>query len=144
LAFLGRLGNMLKGVGENVSPTEVGGHLSTRPAVRVVQVVAAPDAHYGQVPAAYLMLDEGVDATADEPIDFCLRAIATYQVPRYVCFVQEWPMPGTRSRSASCATACAPSCGDGISRRSRGSSQAAYGEDQEPDSIRARVRPAET
>lgn len=95
-AFLGRLGDMLKVGGENVSPTEVEGHLGTHPAVNMVQVVAAPDARYGEVPAAYVMLHDGATATAGELIAFCLGAIATYKVPRYVFFVREWPMSGTK------------------------------------------------
>ncbi|MBP2367771.1 class I adenylate-forming enzyme family protein [Pseudonocardia parietis] len=94
--FLGRLGDILKVGGENVSPTEVEGHLGTYPGVHMVQVVAAPDDRYGEVPAAFVLLDEGASATPEELIDFCLGAIATFKVPRYVFFVHEWPMSGTK------------------------------------------------
>jgi fatty-acyl-CoA synthase len=94
--YLGRLGDMLKVGGENVSPTEVEGHLSTHPAVNMVQVVGAPDARYGQVPAAFVMLHEGASATGQDIIAHCLDAIATFKVPRYVFFVDEWPMSGTK------------------------------------------------
>lgn len=94
--FLGRLGDMLKVGGENVSPTEVEGHLGTHPAVSMVQVVAAPDAHYGEVAAAFVMLHDGAVATEQELVDHCLDVIATFKVPRYVFFVSDWPMSGTK------------------------------------------------
>ena len=47
---------MLKVGGENVAAAEVEGHLLTHPAVGIVAVVAAPDAHYVEVPAAFVQL----------------------------------------------------------------------------------------
>jgi fatty-acyl-CoA synthase len=58
--------------------------------------VSAPDARYTEVAAAYVQLKAGHDATEDELIDFCLGSIATFKVPRYVRFVDEWPMSGTK------------------------------------------------
>jgi fatty-acyl-CoA synthase len=75
---------------------EVEEHLTTHPAVNMAQVVAAPDVRYGEVPAAFVMLNGGVSATESELIDFCLGSIATFKVPRYVFFVTEWPMSGTK------------------------------------------------
>jgi fatty-acyl-CoA synthase len=95
-SYLGRLGDMLKVGGENVSPTEVEGHLSTHPAVNMVQVVGAPDDRYGEVPAAFVMPHEGARVTEQDIIAHCLDAIATFKVPRYVFFVDEWPMSGTK------------------------------------------------
>ncbi|HUA69794.1 MAG TPA: AMP-binding protein [Solirubrobacteraceae bacterium] len=98
LVYVGRLKDMLKVGGENVSALEVEGYLVTHPAVNIAQVVAAPDARYGEVPAAFLELKQ--DGSIDEQgvIDFCLDRIATYKVPRYVRFVRqgEWPMSGTK------------------------------------------------
>ncbi len=96
LTFLNRLRDMLKVGGENVSAAEVENFLVAHPAVQIVQVVGAPDAYYGEVPVAYIELQAGASATEDEIIDFCLNKIATYRVPRYVRFVTEWPMSGTK------------------------------------------------
>ena len=96
LTFLSRLKDMLKVGGENVSAAEVEGHLIGHPAVQFVQVVGAPDAYYGEVPAAFVELRPGATATEAELVEFCLGRIATYRVPRYVRFVQEWPMSGTK------------------------------------------------
>jgi fatty-acyl-CoA synthase len=96
ITFLGRLRDMLKVGGENVSAAEVEGFLVLHPAVQIVQVVGAPDAYYGEVPVAFIELAPGATATEEEMIDFCLGKIATYRVPRYVRFVTEWPMSGTK------------------------------------------------
>jgi fatty-acyl-CoA synthase len=96
LTFIGRVKDMLKVGGENVAAAEIEGLLSKHPAVSVVQVVAAPDARYHEVPAAYVELRPGATATEQELIEFCLGEIATFKVPRYVRFVTEWPMSGTK------------------------------------------------
>jgi fatty-acyl-CoA synthase len=98
LSFVGRLKDMLKVGGENVAPAEIEDVLLQHSAVRLVQVVGAPDARYAEVPAAFVELRPGAGATEDELIDFCLGRIATFKVPRYVRFVQEWPMSGTKVR----------------------------------------------
>lgn len=96
VTFVSRLKDMLKVGGENVSAAEVEGFLLRHPAVHIAQVVAAPDDYYVEVPAAYLELKPGASVTEQEIIDFCLGSIATYRVPRYVRFVEEWPMSGTK------------------------------------------------
>ncbi len=96
LTFHSRLKDMLKVGGENVSAAEVEGHLLRHPAVGIVAVVAAPDARYVEVPAAFVQLTPGAHTTEQELIEFCLGRIATYRVPRYVRFVSEWPMSGTK------------------------------------------------
>lgn len=55
-----------------------------------------PDRRYGEVPAAFVQLHPGARVEADDLIAHCLDAIATYKVPRYVRFVDEWPMSGTK------------------------------------------------
>ena len=96
LRFGGRLKDMLKVGGENVAAIEVEGYLTSHPAVAVAQVVGAPDSHYLEVPAAYVQLFPDQNATEAELIDFCIGQIATYKIPRYVRFVTEWPMSGTK------------------------------------------------
>ncbi|MEC8974646.1 MAG: fatty acid--CoA ligase family protein, partial [Actinomycetota bacterium] len=96
VTFISRLKDMLKVGGENVAAAEVEGYLLTHPAVALAQVVAAPDERYVEVPAAYIQLNPDADATEKEIIDFCRDEIATYRIPRYVRFVTEWPMSGTK------------------------------------------------
>ncbi|MGI9622018.1 MAG: class I adenylate-forming enzyme family protein [Acidimicrobiales bacterium] len=96
VTFVSRVKDMLKVGGENVAAAEVEGYLLTHPAVQIAQVVSAPDAKYVEVPTAYIQLKEGETATEQEIIDFCRGKIATFRVPRYVRFVSEWPMSGTK------------------------------------------------
>lgn len=96
VSFHGRIKDMLKVGGENVAAAEVEAFLLRHPAVSIAQVVGAPDAHYTEVPAAFVELVPGASVTEQELIDFCLGDIATFKVPRYVRFVEEWPMSGTK------------------------------------------------
>lgn len=96
LLFKGRLKDMLKVGGENVAAVEVEDYLMGHPAVLIAQVVSAPDSRYDEVPAAFIQLKPGATATEEKIIDFCLGKIATFKVPRYVRFVSEWPMSGTK------------------------------------------------
>ncbi|SFN79208.1 fatty-acyl-CoA synthase [Pseudonocardia ammonioxydans] len=99
LRFRTRLKDVLKVGGENVAATEVEGFLCEHPAAGIVQVVAAPDARYGEVVCAFVELRDGhepSDGLAEEMIAFCVGRIAGYKVPRYVRFVDEWPMSGTK------------------------------------------------
>lgn len=96
VTYAGRLKDMLKVGGENVSALEVEDYLSHHPAIDIVQVLAAPDDRYTEVPAAFVQLKPGAEATEGELIEFCIGQIATYKVPRYVRFVTDWPMSGTK------------------------------------------------
>lgn len=96
LSYEGRLKDALKVGGENVSPLEVEDFIRTHPAVSIVSVVGAPDERYGEVVAAFIELNPGADVREDEIVEFCLDRIATFKVPRYVRFVSEWPMSGTK------------------------------------------------
>lgn len=96
LIYAGRLKDMLKVGGENVSAIEVEDYLCRHHAVDIAQIVGAPDARYQEVPAAYVQLKPGATVDEDELIRFCVGKIATYKVPRYVRFVTEWPMSGTK------------------------------------------------
>jgi fatty-acyl-CoA synthase len=96
LIYAGRLKDMLKVGGENVSAIEVEGYLVGHPAVSIAQVVAAPDAKYGEVVAAFVQLRRGATASEAEIVAFCRGQIASYKVPRHVRFVSDWPMSGTK------------------------------------------------
>jgi fatty-acyl-CoA synthase len=96
LSFVSRLKDMIKVGGENVAAAEVEGFLLGHPSVRMAQVVAAPDAYYVEVPAAFVELEPGTRLDERELIDYCVGRIASYRVPRYVRFVTEWPMSGTK------------------------------------------------
>ncbi|TDV56231.1 AMP-binding protein [Actinophytocola oryzae] len=96
LVYGGRIKDMLKVGGENVAAIEVEDYLARHPGVGIVQVVPAPDERYGEVPTAFIQLSPGATLTEQDVVDYCLGSIATYKVPRYVRFVTEWPMSGTK------------------------------------------------
>lgn len=98
ITFTGRLKDLLKVGGENVAASEVESFLLSHPAIAIAQVVAAPDARYSEVPAAFIELSPGAQASEQEIIDYCLGSISTFKVPRYIRFVEEWPMSGTKVR----------------------------------------------
>lgn len=96
VTYLARLKDMLKVGGENVAPAEIESHLSTHPAVKLVQVVGAPDERLGEVVAAFVELAPGREATAEELVEHCQGRIASFKVPRHVRFVDDWPMSATK------------------------------------------------
>jgi fatty-acyl-CoA synthase len=98
LIFHGRVKDMIKVGGENVSPAEIEALLAEHPAVRVVHVVGAPDARLDEVVAAYVELVPEAAVSEQDVIRFCAEQVAGYKVPRYVRFVDDWPMSATKVR----------------------------------------------
>jgi fatty-acyl-CoA synthase len=96
--FHGRLKDMIKVGGENVSPAEIEALLAEHPAVAAAHVVAAPDALLDEVVAAFVELIPGRSATSQELINLCAVNLARYKVPRHVRFVDAWPMSATKVR----------------------------------------------
>jgi fatty-acyl-CoA synthase len=96
LSYHGRIKDMLKVGGENVAAAEIEGFLAEHPAISEVQVVAAPDRRYDEVPCAFVALRPGAELTIDELIAYCRGRIATFKIPRYLRIVEDWPMSGTK------------------------------------------------
>ena len=93
--IVGRSKDMLIRGGENIYPREVEEYLYRHPKVQDVQCVGVPDARYGEELCACIVLRPGESATEDEIRDFCRERIAHYKVPRYVRFVDGFPMTVT-------------------------------------------------
>jgi fatty-acyl-CoA synthase len=96
IMFHGRLKDMLKVGGENVAAAEIEALLGRHPAVKLAQVVGIPDAKYAEVPAAFVELNPGTEATEAELLSFCKGEVASFKVPRAVRFVEEWPMSSSK------------------------------------------------
>jgi fatty-acyl-CoA synthase len=90
--IVGRVKDMIIRGGENISPREIEEFLYRHPAVLDVAVVGVPDHKYGEAVCACIRLRDGATATEDEIRDFCRGQIAHYKVPRYVRFVDSFPM----------------------------------------------------
>ncbi|MBM3684688.1 MAG: AMP-binding protein [Actinobacteria bacterium] len=93
--IVGRIKDMIIRGGENVYPREIEEYLYTHPAVADVQVIGVPDVRFGEEVMAWVTLKDGATATEDEIKDFCRGRIAHYKVPRYVKFVDAFPMTVT-------------------------------------------------
>jgi fatty-acyl-CoA synthase len=96
LMFHGRLRDMLKVGGENVAAVEIENCLQQHNAVKLAQVVGIPDRRLIEVPAAFIELEQGQEASGQELIDFCKGKIASFKIPRHVRFVSEWPVSSTK------------------------------------------------
>lgn len=98
LIFNGRVKDMLKVGGENVAAIEIESYVAAHEAVKICEVVGRPDERLDEVPVAFVELRDGKSATAEQIIDFCKGAIASYKVPRAVHFVtaEQWPMSATK------------------------------------------------
>jgi fatty-acyl-CoA synthase len=57
-----------------------------------VQVIGVPDLKYGEEIMAWIKLREGATATVEEIREYCRGQIAHYKIPRYVKFVDSFPM----------------------------------------------------
>jgi fatty-acyl-CoA synthase len=88
----GRIKDMVIRGGENVYPREIEEFLYTHPAVKDVQVIGVPDERYGEELCAWVILNDGATAGADDIKAYCRGQIAHYKIPRYVMFVEGWPM----------------------------------------------------
>jgi len=93
--IVGRLKDMVIRGGENVYPREIEEFLYRHPKVQEVQVIGVPDAKYGEEICAWVKLRPGQTATEDEIRASCKGQIAHYKVPRYVRFVDGFPMTVT-------------------------------------------------
>ena len=93
--FIGRIKNVVRSGGENISPEEVENFIFRHPKVKHVEIVGLPDEKWGQRVAACVELKDGVEATSEEIIGFCKERMANFKVPKEVHFVTDWPMTGS-------------------------------------------------
>jgi fatty-acyl-CoA synthase len=96
ISYHGRIKDMLKVGGENVSAIEVESFLATHPGIKLAQVVGIPDPRLLEVVAAFVEPAPGHSLSPDDVLEFCRGRIARFKVPRYVRFVSEWPMSATK------------------------------------------------
>jgi fatty-acyl-CoA synthase len=93
--IVGRIKDMVLRGGENVFPREVEEFIYTIAGVADVQVIGVPDAKYGEELMAWVKLRAGATLTGEDIRRICRGQIATYKIPRYYKFVDEFPMTVT-------------------------------------------------
>jgi len=95
VAIVGRLKDLIIRGGENIAPREVEEFLHTHPAVGEAQVIGVPSPRYGEEVMAWVRLKPGATATAEELAAYCTGRIATFKIPKYWRFVEQFPMTVT-------------------------------------------------
>ncbi|HEY5433266.1 MAG TPA: AMP-binding protein [Coriobacteriia bacterium] len=88
----GRIKDMIIRGGENIYPREIEEFLYTMPGVEDAQVVGVPDAKYGEVVGAFVRRKAGSDITEGDVQEYARARMARYKAPKYVFFVDEFPM----------------------------------------------------
>ncbi len=88
----GRIKEMIIRGGENIYPREVENFLYNMPAIQSVEVVGIPSAKYGEQVGAFIKVKEGCSLTEEEVKLFCRGNIARYKIPKYIFFVDSFPM----------------------------------------------------
>jgi acyl-CoA synthetase (AMP-forming)/AMP-acid ligase II len=94
LSVLGRIKDVIRRSGENVSASEVEGVLAAMPEIVEAAVIGAPDALRGEEVKACLLLRAGLtpeDLPPERVLAFCGERLARFKLPRYVAYVGEMP-----------------------------------------------------
>lgn len=88
----GRIKDMIIRGGENIYPKEVEDFIHHMDGISDAQVVGVPSKKYGEQPGVFIILKPGVAMTAEDVQDHCRGKIAWYKIPKYVAFVNEYPL----------------------------------------------------
>ncbi len=92
LAITGRHKDMIIRGGENIYPREIEEFLFGLEGIADAQVVGVPSEKYGEEVGAFIVLKEGCDHRPEDIRDFCRGKISRYKIPKYVTFVNDYPM----------------------------------------------------
>ncbi len=91
----GRIKDMIIRGGENIYPREIEEFLYHLEDVKDIQVAGIPSEKYGEEVGAFIILKEGAKLAPEEVKDFCRGQIARHKIPKYIFFVNEFPMTGS-------------------------------------------------
>src|SRR5262249_17849533 len=92
VSITGRIKDLIIRGGENISPKEVEDRLREHPAVADAYVYGVPDAFFGEVVAAAVRVKPGSAVHDHELVAFCAEGLAKFKVPKFVRFVDAFPM----------------------------------------------------
>jgi fatty-acyl-CoA synthase len=92
IRITGRIKDLIIRGGENIAPKEIEDRLREHASVSDAYVYGVADAFFGEAVAAAVRLRPGTDAAPDELIAWCAATLAKFKLPRYVRFVNEFPM----------------------------------------------------
>lgn len=91
---VGRIKDMIIRGGENIYPKELEDFIYTHPKVKDVQVIGVPSKQYGEEIMAVIILKDGMTATEEEIKTYVREHMARHKTPKYVQFVESFPMNG--------------------------------------------------
>ena len=91
----GRIKDMIIRGGENIYPKEIEDFLYQMPQIKDVQVAGVPSEKYGEEVGAFIVRKENEQLTLEEVRDFCRGQIARFKIPKYVFFVDAFPVTGS-------------------------------------------------
>lgn len=92
LEITGRMKDMIIRGGENIYPREIEEFLYQHPDVLDIQVIGLPDKKYGEEIMAWIILKDNVSTTVEDIKSFCEGNISHHKIPKYIEFVDEYPM----------------------------------------------------
>ncbi|MDY0267096.1 MAG: AMP-binding protein [Methanimicrococcus sp.] len=91
----GRIKDMIIRGGENIYPREIEEFLYKLDGIKDVQVAGVPSEKYGEEVGAFVILKDGVTMHPEDVREFCRGQIARYKIPKYVFFLDDFPMTGS-------------------------------------------------
>ncbi len=88
----GRIKDLIIRGGENISPREIENYLYRIPQIEMVEVAGIASPKFGEQVGAFIRVKQGQTLTEEEVIDFCHGKISRFKIPKYVFFIQDFPM----------------------------------------------------
>lgn len=95
VAIVGRIKDIIIRGGENISPKEIEDFLIKHEGIIDVQVIGVPSEKYGEEVMAWVKRKAGFENTEEELLRYCKGRIATFKIPKYWKFVEDFPMTVT-------------------------------------------------
>ncbi len=95
LRIVGRKKDTIIRGGENISPKEIEDFIGTHSKVELVQVIGVKDVKFGDEVCAWVKLREGEQMSKEDIAKFCIGKLAHFKVPKYIRFVNDFPMTVT-------------------------------------------------
>jgi acyl-CoA synthetase (AMP-forming)/AMP-acid ligase II len=95
IRIVGRVKDLIIRGGQNIYPAEIEDVINTHPKVKQSSVVGIPDAVAGEKVLAFIIPEDDSEPTVLEIMEFCRENIASYKVPGFVYFVDEFPLNAT-------------------------------------------------
>ena len=91
----GRIKDMIIRGGENIYPREIEEFLYHMDGIQDIQVAGIPSERYGEEVGAFIIRKEGANLSPEDVRDFCRGQIARHKIPKYILFVDSFPLTGS-------------------------------------------------